>query len=239
MNIRTIIVDDEPLAREVLENYISQIPFITHVGSCGNAIEADTMLQENEVDLLLLDVQMPQISGLDFLRSLKKTPHVILTTAFSEYAMDGFDLDVVDYLLKPIPFDRFLKSVHRVRERLQGQEASQGDAEAEDYFFVKADKKLIRVDLDNVIYVEGLKDYVIIRCTGERIITLQTMKSLESRLPTGHFQRIHRSYIVNVEKIKAVIGNMVEVEEKGQAKHLPIGKNYREEILSIVNDKKL
>lgn len=236
MNIKTLIVDDEPLAIEVLENYVSQIPFMTHIGSCSNAIEADQILQEADIDLILLDVQMPQISGLDFLRSLKTTPNVILTTAFSEYALEGFDLDVIDYLLKPIPFDRFLKAIHRVRDRMSNETQSQENA---DYFFVKADKKLMRVDLDDVVYVEGLKDYVIIRCTKDRIITLQTMKSLETRFPSQRFQRIHRSYIVNVEKIRAVIGHTVEVEEKGQLKHLPIGKNYRDEILRIVNDKKL
>lgn len=234
--IRTLIVDDEPLALEVLESYISQISYLEHVGSCKNALEADAVLKTEDIDLLLLDVQMPQITGIEFLRGLKNPPLVVLTTAFSEYALEGFDLDVVDYLLKPIPMDRFLKAIGRVQERLHQEGGSDED---QNYFFVKADKKLVRVDLDDVIYVEGLKDYVIIRCGQNRIITLQTMKSLEERLPSPHFQRIHRSYIVNVEHIKAVIGNMVEVEEKGQVKHLPIGKNYREDILSIVNERKL
>ncbi|MDX1685421.1 MAG: LytTR family DNA-binding domain-containing protein [Saprospiraceae bacterium] len=234
MTIKTIVVDDEPLAIEVLQNYVEQISDMELVGTCKNALEADKLLKSEEVDLLLLDVQMPQVSGLEFLRSLSDPPHVILTTAYSEYALDGFDLDVVDYLLKPIPLDRFMKAVNRVRERMQGDSPS-GDS----YFFVKADKKMVRIDYDDVIYVEGLKDYVIIRCPKERIVTLQTMKSLEKRLPSPTFQRIHRSYIVNVEHIKAIVGNMVEVIEKGQAKHLPIGKNYRDQILSIIEDKKL
>lgn len=237
MNIKTLIVDDEPLAIEILENYISQMPYLEHVGSCKNAIEADAVLKSEKVDLLLLDVHMPQVSGIEFLRNLKNPPHVILTTAYSEYALEGFDLDVVDYLLKPISMERFMKAVSRVNERIENTSGT--TSPDEEYFFVKADKKLIRVDLDDVVYVEGLKDYVIIRLPNERIITLQTMKSLEERLPSPMFQRIHRSYIINVERIKAVVGNMVEVEEKGQAKHLPIGKNYRDEILSIVNDKKL
>lgn len=236
MKIRTLVVDDEPLAVEVMENYIEQFSDLELVGSCHNAIDADEILKKEDVDLLLLDVQMPQISGIDFLRGLKNPPHVILTTAYSEYALDGFDLDVVDYLLKPIPLERFMKAINRVKERMSDKDAGAVD---DGYFFVKADKKLVKVNFEDVVYVEGLKDYVIIRCPDTRIITLQTMKSLEEKLPSTMFQRIHRSYIVNVEHIKAIVGNMVEVEEKGQAKHIPIGKNYRDDILNIVNNKKL
>jgi DNA-binding LytR/AlgR family response regulator len=235
MIIRTLIVDDEPLACEILEGYVEQIPFLEHVGTCHNAIEANEILQSEDVDLLLLDVQMPQISGLDFLRSLKNPPNVILTTAFQEYAIEGFDLDVVDYLLKPIPFDRFMKAAGRVRDRM-----TQDPAQNEDpFFYVKSDKKLVKVDLHDVVFVEGLKDYVIIWRENDRIITLQTMKSLEDKFPSSIFQRIHRSFIVNIEHIEAIVGNMVEVTVKGERKQIPIGKNYRDKILSIINENKL
>ena len=237
MIIRTLIVDDEPLAGEILESYVSQVPSLELVGICQNAIEAGEVLHTEQVDLMLLDVQMPQISGLDFVRSLKNPPHVILTTAFQEYALEDFDLDVVDYLLKPIPMDRFLKAIERVRDRMENE--SNSSSSAESYFYVKSDKKLVRVDLEDVIYVEGLKDYVIIRRANDRIITLQTMKSLENRFPQNHFQRIHRSYIVNLDHITAIVGNMVEVMVKGERKQLPIGKNYRERLLEMINDNKL
>ena len=235
MIIRTLIVDDEPLACEILEGYVEQIPFLEHVGTCHNAIDANEILQSEDIDLLLLDVQMPQVSGLDFLRSLKNPPHVILTTAFQEYAIEGFDLDVVDYLLKPIPFDRFMKATGRVRDRMTQDTASNDDA----FFYVKSDKKLVKVDLHDVVFVEGLKDYVIIWRENDRIITLQTMKSLENKFPSAMFQRIHRSFIVNIEHIQAIIGNMVELTVKGERKQIPIGKNYREKILAIINENKL
>lgn len=237
MQIRTLIVDDEPLAREIMESYVEQVPSLVLVASCQNAIEAGEWLHTEQVDLMLLDVQMPQISGLDFMRSLKNPPHVILTTAFQEYALEGFDLDVVDYLLKPIPLDRFMKAIERVRDRMES--AGSPGGQDEDHVYVKSDKKLIRVDLKDIMYVEGLKDYIIIRRPSDRIITLQTMKSLERRLPSDTFQRIHRSYILNIDHIKAIVGNMVEIEEKGERKQLPIGKNYREALLTMVNQNKL
>ena len=235
--INTIIVDDEPLAIEVLESYVNQISDLKLVAKCGNALEADQVIRDEEVDLMLLDINMPQLSGIDFVRSLKSPPLTVLTTAHPEFALEGYDLDVVDYLVKPIPTDRFLKAIQKVRDRMHEREL--GSMDDEDYFFVKADKKLIRVDFDELIYIEGLKDYVIIRNSKDRVITLQTMKSLELKLPPNRFKRIHRSYIVNLEKIKAIVGHMVEVEVKGERKHIPIGKNYRDELLKIINDRKL
>lgn len=240
--IKTLIVDDEPLAIDILETYVSQISKLELVGKCSNAIEANAMLQDHDIDLMFLDIQMPQITGIEFLKSLKNPPLVVFTTAYSEYAVEGFELDALDYLLKPISMDRFLKAVNKAEEKLSergGANSTGLDLENETYFFVKADKKLIKVNFDNIIYIEGLKDYVILRQDGTRVITLQTMKSLEARLPSHMFKRIHRSYIVNTKKIQAVVGNMVEVMEKGQTKNLPIGKIYRDELLAMVNDKKL
>lgn len=239
--IKAIIVDDEPLALDVLETYIEQMPEIELIKRCENAFEANEVLKTDDVDLMFLDIQMPQLTGIDFLKSLKNPPAVIFTTAYPDYAVEGFELDAVDYLLKPISLDRFMKAVNKVSDKLtsQKQDSKADEAEGSDYFFVKADKKLVKVDFDDIIYVEGLKDYVILRQEAGRVITLQTMKSLEARLPSADFKRVHRSYIVNINKIRAVVGNMLEVIEKGQTKHLPIGKNYREDLLAIINEKRL
>ena len=239
--IKAIIVDDEPLALDVLETYIQQMPNIELVQKCENALEANEALKNHDVDLMFLDIQMPQITGVEFLKSLKDPPEVIFTTAYPEYAVEGFELDAADYLLKPISLERFMKSVNKVSEKLGHNSGSpSGVVGMEgDFIFVKADKKLIKVDFNDIIYIEGLKDYVIIRQEAGRVITLQTMKSLETKLPISTFKRVHRSYIVNIHKINAVVGNMLEVTEKGNTKHLPIGKNYREELLKIINQKRL
>ena len=250
--MNAIIVDDEPLARDVLETYLERMPDVNLVATCSNAFEANQALKDNQVDLMFLDIQMPQLTGMDFLRTLQNPPMVIFTTAYSEYAIEGFELDALDYLLKPISFDRFVKAVNRAKEQKELQSGGTVDTTSavntdtapeteleEDFIFVKADKKLIKVNYDDILYIEGLKDYVIIRCNDSRVITLQTMKSLEVRLPSKIFKRIHRSYIINMSKVEAVMGNMIEITEKGAKKHLPIGKNYREELQGMVNKNRL
>lgn len=238
MNV--LIVDDEPLAQDVLETYIKQLSELNLVRKCNNAIEAMNALQEEEVDLMLLDIEMPQLTGTEFLKTLKNPPLVIFTTAYPNFAIEGFELNAVDYLLKPISLERFLKGINKAKEQLDLQKGVKPVQQPKlDYFFVKADKKLIKVNYSDIIYIEGLKDYVIIKMEDGRVITLQTMKLLESKLPSDNFQRIHRSYIVNIKKIKAVVGNMVEVVEKGTQKHIPIGKNYRERIYEVVNQNRL
>ena len=239
--IHTLIVDDEPLALDVLATYIEKTPDLHLVKRCNNALEAREVLQEQQVDLMFLDIQMPQITGIDFLKTLSNPPLVIFTTAYPNYALEGFELEALDYLLKPISFDRFLKAVNRAVDQIKLHQASQGHGEesGEDYFFVKADKKLVKVNYNEILYIEGLKDYVIIRLDQTRVITLQTMKSLEDKLPQTTFKRIHRSFIVNIDKIHAIIGNMVEIMEKGQPKHLPIGKNYRDELQELIDKSRL
>lgn len=242
MNV--IIVDDEPLALDVLETYIQQISDLNLVAKCANAIEANEAIKKHQVDLIFLDIQMPQITGIEFVKSLSNPPLIIFTTAYSNYAVDGFELNAIDYLLKPISLDRFMKAVNKASEQYEMRknehdQGSSSEPDGNDFVFVKADKKLIKVKYNDIIYIEGLKDYVIIRLEGSRVITLQTMKSLEEKLPENQFKRIHRSYIVALDKIRAIVGNMVEVFEKGQNKHLPIGKNYRDELLALVNKKRL
>lgn len=239
---RVIIVDDEPLALDVMETYIEKLPSLELVARCENAIQAFDILSKEEVDIMFLDIQMPQLTGIDFLKSLSNPPLVIFTTAYPNYAIEGYELNVIDYLLKPISFERFMKAVNKAMAQLELQNdnavATSSEVESEDkadFIFVKADKKLIKINYADILYIEGLKDYVIIKMPTSRVITLQTMKSLEAKLPSTIFKRIHRSYIVNLDKISAVIGNMVEIEKK----HLPIGKNYREELLDIVNKNRL
>jgi DNA-binding LytR/AlgR family response regulator len=243
--LNTLIIDDEPLALDVLETYISKMPDLHLVAKCSNALEANEMLRKHDIDLIFLDIQMPQVSGVDFIKALPNPPLFIFTTAYSNYALEGFELNAIDYLLKPISIDRFMKAVNKALEQFElrkreddAEHASPG-VDGEDFFFVKADKKLVKVKYNEILYIEGLKDYVIIRMVAGRVVTLQTMKSLEEKLPLHLFKRIHRSYIVSIDKIHAVDGTSVDVFEKGQIKQLPIGKNYKDEILEIVNKNKL
>ena len=249
MNV--IIVDDEPLALDVLETYIQRMPDLTLVARCNNAFEANDALKNHEIDLMFLDIQMPQLTGIEFLKTLSKPPMVVFTTAYPNYAVEGFELNALDYLLKPISTDRFMKAVNKANEQyaLHHKDAAPASSENSirvgtdvgetDYIFVKSDKKLVRVRFADILYIEGLKDYVIIRTETGRVISLQTMKSLEDKLPFNQFVRIHRSYIVGMDKINAIVGNMVEVIEKALPKHLPIGKNYRDELLEMIEKHKL
>lgn len=240
--IRTIIVDDEPLAQDVIETHLEKLADFELIAKCNNVVEAQEILSNEEIDIIFLDIQMPQITGIEFVKTLQNPPIIIFTTAYDNYAIEGFELNAVDYLLKPISFDRFMKAANKARDKFEASAPSAiGGAisKKEDYMFVKADKKLIKVNFDDIIYIEGLKDYVIIRMNEGRVITLQTMKSLEAKLPQDKFMRIHRSYIVGLNKIQAVIGNMVEITEKNQSKHLPIGKNYREQLQGVIDKKRL
>lgn len=246
--IKTIIVDDEPLALDVLETYVQQIPDLELVARCNNALEANEFLTKNEVDLMFLDIEMPKLGGLEFLKILNIRPYVIITTAYPNYAVEGFELNVVDYMLKPISLDRFMKSVNKVREKLelkQGKAAASpkndgnSGSNSEDYIFVKSDKKFVRIHYSDIQYIEGLKDYVIIRTRDGRVIALQTMKSLETKLPDDIFIRVHRSYIININFIDAVVGNTVEMTEDGKLKMIPVGKNYKDELVKIIEDRRL
>ncbi len=240
--LNVLIVDDEPLALDVLETYIGQTPDLKLVQRCSNAIEANEALKKHDVDLVFLDIQMPQLTGIDFVKTLSKPPMIIFTTAYANYALQGFELNALDYLLKPISYERFLKAVNKATEQAELMEREEmlfSGFESGEFFFVKADKKLVKVNFDDVIYIEGLKDYVIISQVSGRIITLQTMKSLEEKLPQARFRRIHRSYIVSLDKIVSVDGNMVEVIERGKPKLLPIGKNYRDELFELIEKNRL
>ncbi len=234
--IRTLIIDDEPLAVEILETYVNQIPGLKLVGKCYNALEANEFLQKTEVDLVLVDIQMPQMTGIELVKSLSNPPKVIFTTAYPEFAVQGFDLNAVDYLLKPIAFDRFLRAVNKLSS---SEKTSEVNAETQDFIFVKSDKKLIKLNYGDILFIEGLKDYVMIYTDAGRIITLQTMKSLEEKLPDQIFVRVHRSYIVNVKKINSIHNDDVEIILKGQSKLIPIGNNYSDNLGRIINKNRI
>lgn len=235
--IKAIIIEDEPLAQEVIKTYIDSLPNIELIGQCFNAIEANEFLRNHTPDLMFVDIEMPQLSGIEFIKSLNNPPKVIFTTAYTQYAVDGFELNAVDYLVKPIAFDRFLKAINKVEESLSS-ENRHVDSD-EEFMFVKADKKLVKINYSEILYIEGLKDYVIIKLESGRVITLQTLKSLEDKLPKHSFMRIHRSFICNIQRIKAVLGNIVEIMEDNKIKQLPIGKSHKDELLEIINENRL
>lgn len=235
--IKTLIIDDEPLALDILESYIAKLPDLELVGRCDNALDANERLQQGDIDLIFLDIQMPQMTGIEFLKSLRNPPKVVFTTAYAEHAVEGFELNAIDYLMKPIAFDRFFTAVNKVKEVMP--KSVKDSKNTEDFFFVKADKKLVKIHYSEILYIEGLKDYVIIKKEEGRVIALQTMKSLEAKLPSNQFMRVHRSFIINIGKIKAVVGNTIELKESGQTKSIPIGKNYKEDLLRIVENSKL
>jgi DNA-binding LytR/AlgR family response regulator len=235
--IKTLIIDDEPLAVEILETYVNQVHGLQLAGKCYNALDANQILNNEDIDLILVDVQMPQMTGIELIKSLSNPPKVIFTTAFPEFAIQGFELNAVDYLLKPIAFDRFLKAVNKVMNTTHNTERK--EISNQDFIFVKADKKLVKLNYEDILFIEGLKDYVIIYTDQTRIVTLQTMKSLEEKLPEQIFVRVHRSYIVNVHKIKSIHSDDIEIIVKGQSKIIPIGNNYSENINKIISQKRI
>jgi DNA-binding LytR/AlgR family response regulator len=227
--LRCIAVDDEPLALEVLESYIRKVPSLQLVGLCGGALEAIRVLSPGAVDLVFLDVDMPDLTGTQLLRTLKHPPLVIFTTAYPDYALEGFELDAVDYLLKPVPFDRFLRAVNKAQERLHPSAAPAAAATTPppsepNFIFVKTEYKTLRVDLDDILYVEGLKDYVLIHTRQKKIITLLSLNKMVEKLPPTHFLRVHRSFIVAVNKMDSIERNRIRI---GDAE-IPVGDLYRD-----------
>jgi len=231
--LRVLIVDDEPLAQEVIERYLRNINELELVGKCSNALEAFEVLHNEHIDLMFLDISMPVISGIDFLRSLRIAPAVIITTAYPDFALQGYELDVIDYLVKPISLERFMRAVNKVIERIKKPtpviaESKQIKA---DYMFVKCDQKLIKIRFNDIDYIEGMKDYVKIFTNDKMIVTLHTMKFFENNLPSHIFIRIHKSYIVNVDAIKTISGNELEINQT----RIPIGNSFKDNVLKHIN----
>lgn len=232
--INCIIVDDEPMARDVIKRYIEQVPKLHLLAEFGNAIDATIFLQEQAVDIIFLDIKMPQLSGTDFVRTLRVAPRIIFTTAHKEFAHEGFELDVTDYLLKPIRFDRFLRAVNKAFPQ-KVQDAEVRSVEPVDtgllpsFIYLRVDRKMVKVLLDEILYIESDKDYVKVYTENGFLITRQTIASIEAMLSASKFIRVHRSYIVSLGKLRSFTHETVEVGNK----ELPIGKLYRNVFLRV------
>jgi DNA-binding LytR/AlgR family response regulator len=236
MKTKCLIIDDEPLARDLMRSHISKLENFEIVAECGDAMKAMQELRDKKVDLMFMDIQMPQITGIEFLKILKNPPKVIITTAYREYALDSFELDVVDYLLKPITFERFLKSVNKYYQVTQEEAqisapvAEVSLAQEEAFIYVKENKRVIKVNLNEILYIEGLSEYVQIYTDKKRIITKTSMTNLEEKLPNDSFLRIHKSFIVSMPRIEAFTAHTIEVP----GKELPIGRSYKNSVLNAL-----
>lgn len=226
--INCLIVDDEPIARQGIGEYLSHLDEFKIVASCKNAIEATSVLQAEHIDLIFLDIHMPHISGIDFLKNLKNPPLVIMTTAYPEYAVEGFNLDICDYLLKPISYARFLKAVTKAYEILSYNERSK--IEKIDFFFIKSGQNIEKIFLDDILYIKSHANYVIIYTQEKRYITYLTFKSIEDRLPADKFIKTHRSYLVALKAIQTITANDLIVNEN----EIPISKTYKDSVIEMV-----
>ena len=227
MRYRCIIIDDEPLAIKVIEEYLSKMNNFDIIDTFNNPIDAVELIQTGTVDLMFLDINLPLINGIEFVKTLQNPPQIVLTTAYREYAVESYELNILDYLVKPIPFDRFMKTINKVNQQFTGKTSSEDDRE---HIFIKIDKKMIKVYLDEILYIESLKDYIrITTSTGSHLIH-QTLTSFTNQLPSDRFIRIHRSFTISIAKVGAVIGNTVEIEDN----QIPIGRNYVNEVKEII-----
>lgn len=251
MILKCIAVDDEPLALDIIEDYVSKVPFLELVKRTENAIEALQLVQAGGIDLVFLDIQMPDLTGIQFLKIAGEKSNFILTTAYSQYALESYDLNVSDYLLKPIAFDRFYKAVEKVHKNLQRTEpavapvpepvaapaanANNHGAPVQDFIFVKTEHKIQKIQLDDILYIEGLKDYISIFTRTERVITLQNMKKMEETLPKGEFIRVHKSYIISLDKIESIERSRISIASK----IIPIGDTYRDEFFKLIDGRNI
>ena len=241
MKFNCLIVDDEPLARNLLSDYVRKVPQLNLVDTLSSPLQVMDALRNNEIDVMFLDVQMPDLTGISLLKALQKKPLIVLTTAYSEYALEGYELDVADYLLKPITFERFLKAVEKVTQRLAERSSSaspaapaahkQGVEASQPFVFVKDGTKLIKLRIDDIQYVEGLKDYVTIHTKTQKVVSLQRLKALEEELPADKFIRVHNSFIVAFNAIDVIHKNDVQVG----ATMIPIGETYKKSFRDFID----
>jgi DNA-binding LytR/AlgR family response regulator len=229
-----IIVDDEPVARKILHEFVDHVPFMDLQGKFENATKTEAFLKNNDVDIIFLDIEMPKVSGLQFLQKMHIESMVILTTAFPQYALEGYELDIVDYLLKPFAFNRFLKAVQKAKDYHEMKTRTTGGLQSS-YIFIKSDKRIEKIELNDILYAESVGNYVSVYTENKKIIAYLTMKSLEAQLPADEFIKIHQSYLVNCSKIDAIEGNEIKMGSKS----LPISRNYREMVMKIVNQRLL
>jgi DNA-binding LytR/AlgR family response regulator len=234
--INCIIIDDEPLARKGLKEYINDVDFLQLTGEFDNPVKAMDMLVKEEVQLLFLDIQMPKITGLDFFKTLKHAPPVIFTTAFPQYALEGFELNALDYLVKPISFERFLKAAMRAKEfyEVRQKNIAETPSGTAEYFFIKADNKLVKISFDDVLFAEALQNYVVIHTNDKKYITYLTFRSVEDYLPSDKFIKTHKSYIVSAPKVDSIEANDIRIGQH----HVPISRNLKDEVMEkLVNGK--
>jgi DNA-binding LytR/AlgR family response regulator len=236
--ISCLVVDDEQSAITIMRTFIEKTPFLNLAGSTSNPIEALTLLQQKPIDLLFLDIHMPQLSGLDVMRLHQGNTKIILTTAYSEFAVESFELNALDYLLKPISFERFLKAAQKALNTFtEPSPRWKPEEKGDDYIFVKTENKgkITKINLEEILYVEGMKNYVSINTADEQVITLLNIKDLEERLPSRRFMRVHKSYIVSLDKIRAVDGNQILF--KNMKAHIPLGDTYRSLFFEVLQEK--
>ncbi|WCT14794.1 LytR/AlgR family response regulator transcription factor [Mucilaginibacter jinjuensis] len=240
--IRCLAVDDEAYATKIIADYINKIPFLELAGTTTSAIDALSQVQQGNIDLVFLDIQMPDLTGIQFLKLCGNKCKVILTTAYPEYALDGFEHDVIDYLLKPVAFDRFYKAAQKALNIINPT-VSQAAPVTEnqpivnppsDYMFIKGESKnkFLKVDYHDILYIEGLKNYVSVFTTSQRIVTYQTLRDMESTLPQPPFYRVHKSYIISIDKIRMVDGNTVYIQDQS----IPIGDTYRDDFFKLIRE---
>jgi DNA-binding LytR/AlgR family response regulator len=231
MQINCIAIDDEPLALSKLEGFVSKVPELNLIRTFDNAIEAIGWLKENSVDLIFLDIQMEQLTGIQFLEATGTASRIIITTAYDQYAIKGFELNVTDYLLKPFSFQRFVQAVNKVMGYFtQNHEAQQPSHKDESYLFVKTEYRLERVDIDDILYIEGMKDYLRIICTGRKIMTLQSFSKIEESLPSNKFCRVHKSFIVAIDKIRSIERGVILISDR----RIPVSNTYKESFYSRI-----
>lgn len=227
MNLKCLLVDDEPLARAGMEEYVRSVPFLELSGVCADALQAQERLKQEPIDLLLLDVEMPHMTGIEFLKSLKNPPMAILTTAFSEYALEGFELDVIDFLVKPIPYERFLKAVTKARDLREFRLAPAGSTTlAPAYTFVKSNGKMERVYFEDILFVEAMQNYVIIHESSHRLILYMTLAAMEQQLPADRFMRVHKSFLVALGRVNTIDGHDLVIGSH----RIPVSRTLREEV---------
>lgn len=232
--IKCIIVEDELLAQQVIESHLAKAGRFELVAVCNNAMEARDVLNQQEVDLIFLDIQLPGMTGLNFLRTMPDPPLVVLTTAYSEYALESYEFNVIDYLLKPISFERFCKTVNKISDgRLFAQPEKEKVNLPADHIFIKSNSKFFKVNYTEIIYIEGMKDYLKIHTGEYTLVTHQTMNEMEQSLPAQQFMRVHKSYIVSLPRIKSIFGNSIEISKAT----IPIGLNYKEKVMSFISRK--
>ena len=232
MKIKCVIIDDEPLARKGMKEYVADVDFLELVGEFDNPLKAAELISGGEVQLIYLDIQMPKLSGIDFFKTLAKAPPVIFTTAYPQYAVEGFELNALDYLVKPVSFDRFFKAALKAKEYYETREknVAEGAHNASGYFFIKADNKLIKLVYDDILFAEALQNYVVIHTKDRKYITYLTFKSVEEYLPAEKFLKTHKSYIVATEKIDSIEGNNIRIGNHD----VPISRNLKEEVMEIL-----